>query len=80
MDLIEVLWKQDVDLGYNPSLSVLNTQKESNEDDIEKLKTLLDLKEDKVRLFSEKIFFFENFNLVYPSFRRPTYFRAFVQI
>ncbi|KAL7021794.1 hypothetical protein ACKWTF_012029 [Chironomus riparius] len=46
MDLIEVLWKQDVDLGYNPPLSV--SQKEATaEDDIEKLKALLEMKDDK---------------------------------
>lgn len=49
MDLIEVLWKQDVDLGFNPSLSAPSNQKgTSAEDDIEKLKALLELKEDKV--------------------------------
>lgn len=53
MDLIEVLWKQDVDLGYNPPLPQNNptsTQKEAKvEDDIERLETLLELKDDKVR-------------------------------
>ncbi|KAJ8684051.1 hypothetical protein QAD02_019843 [Eretmocerus hayati] len=46
MDLIEVLWKQDVDLGFTlvePTSAAKNTatstSKES-EDDIEKLKTL----------------------------------------
>lgn len=49
MDLIEVLWKQDVDLGYNPSLSASTSQKETTaEDDIEKLKALLEMKDDKV--------------------------------
>lgn len=51
MDLIEVLWKQDVDLGYNPIIPTLNPtqQKEaSSEDEIEKLKALLELKTDKV--------------------------------
>jgi hypothetical protein len=53
MDLIEVLWKQDVDLGYNPIIPTLNPtaqqQKEANaEDEIEKLKALLELKTDKV--------------------------------
>lgn len=51
MDLIEVLWKQDVDLGYNPIIPALNPaqQKEANsEDEIEKLKALLELKTDKV--------------------------------
>lgn len=51
MDLIEVLWKQDVDLGYNPSTSknLSSIQKEIKiKDDIEKLNTLLELKEDKV--------------------------------
>lgn len=52
MDLIEVLWKQDVDLGYTlPSLP--NPPKESTAEDdienIEKLKALYDLKADKVR-------------------------------
>lgn len=53
MDLIEVLWKQDVDLGYNPSLptsSNPSVQKETKiKEDIDKLNTLLELKEDKVR-------------------------------
>lgn len=52
MDLIEVLWKQDVDLGYNPIIPTLNPtqQKEaSSEDEIEKLKALLELKSDKVK-------------------------------
>lgn len=52
MDLIEVLWKQDVDLGYNPlipTLSPAQQLKEANsEDEIEKLKALLELKTDKV--------------------------------
>lgn len=53
MDLIEVLWKQDVDLGYNPIIPTLNPtaqqQKEAAaEDEIEKLKALLELKTDKV--------------------------------
>lgn len=51
MDLIEVLWKQDVDLGYNPILPTLNSAplKEAESiDDIEKLKALLELKTDKV--------------------------------
>lgn len=51
MDLIEVLWKQDVDLGYNPILPSLNAApvKEAESiDDIEKLKALLELKTDKV--------------------------------
>ncbi|CAO1419455.1 unnamed protein product [Diamesa tonsa] len=50
MDLIEVLWKQDVDLGYNPILPTLNSAplKEAESiDDIEKLKALLELKTDK---------------------------------
>lgn len=45
MDLIEVLWKQDVDLGYNPTNnpSFLPAQKDAKtEDDVEKLKALLD--------------------------------------
>jgi hypothetical protein len=54
MDLIEVLWKQDVDLGYNPlpanNPSLLPAQKEKKaEDDVEKLKALLDLKSDEVK-------------------------------
>lgn len=52
MDLIEVLWKQDVDLGYNPLIPTPNPGqqlKEANsEDEIEKLKALLELKTDKV--------------------------------
>lgn len=54
MDLIEVLWKQDVDLGYNPlpanNPSLLPAQKEKKaEDDVEKLKALLELKTDEVK-------------------------------
>lgn len=52
MDLIEVLWKQDVDLGYNPIIPALNAAAPLKEaesiDDIEKLKALLELKTDKV--------------------------------
>ena len=51
MDLIEVLWKQDVDLGYNPILPTLNAvplKEAESIDDIEKLKALLELKTDKV--------------------------------
>lgn len=56
MDLIEVLWKQDVDLGYNPSQPVSTKQKEASaEDDIEKLKALLESKDDKVRCRSFEI-------------------------
>ena len=42
MDLIEVLWKQDVDLGFTlvePTTPDQTLEKES-EDDIEKLKAL----------------------------------------
>ncbi|EEB18376.1 hypothetical protein Phum_PHUM512690 [Pediculus humanus corporis] len=49
VDLIEVLWKQDVDLGF--SLNNFNSPKEEiqkkevfDEDDIEKLKALEELK------------------------------------
>lgn len=59
IDLIEALWKQDVDLGYNPIVPTLNAeslQKEANSaDDLEKLKALLELKTDKVR---KRRFFF----------------------
>lgn len=58
MDLIEVLWKQDVDLGYNPIIPALNPtqQKEaSSEDEIEKLKALLELKTDKVSFGREDV-------------------------
>lgn len=52
MDLIEVLWKQDVDLGYNPIIPAHNVAQQkkeaSSEDEIEKLKALLELKADKV--------------------------------
>lgn len=49
--MIEVLWKQDVDLGF--SLNTFNVPKEEiqkkvpDEDDIEKLKALEDLKNPK---------------------------------
>lgn len=44
MDLIEVLWKQDVDLGFtpvvDPAKNAETTFKEESEDDLEKLKAL----------------------------------------
>ena len=46
MDLIEVLWKQDVDLGFTlvdpvpTAKSAATSSKKESEDDIEKLKTL----------------------------------------
>lgn len=46
------MWKQDVDLGYTPVIPTANGQpsKETNDatDDIEKIKALLELKDDKV--------------------------------
>jgi hypothetical protein len=69
MDLIEVLWKQDVDLGYNPIMPALNPVQQQKEvenakDEIEKLKALLELKTDKVKcmtfyLFLAPSFYFE---------------------
>uniref|UniRef100_A0A2M3Z738 Uncharacterized protein n=1 Tax=Anopheles braziliensis TaxID=58242 RepID=A0A2M3Z738_9DIPT len=62
MDLIEVLWKQDVDLGFTltnaPATSTApagschtgteaTTTKPDSEDDLEKLKALLEIKNDK---------------------------------
>lgn len=48
-----MLWKQDVDLGFNPLPTnnplLLPAQKEKAEDDVEKLKALLDLKTDEVK-------------------------------
>ena len=65
MDLIEVLWKQDVDLGYNPSLSLPIAQKETTaEDDIEKLKALLEMKDDKVRSNSNLNIYFIEHNMI----------------
>lgn len=65
MDLIEVLWKQDVDLGYNPIIPALNPtqqQKEaSSEDEIEKLKALLESKTDKVKCMTFYLFLALNF-------------------
>lgn len=58
MDLIEVLWKQDVDLGYSPTIPALNLHaaKEAEAtDDVEKLKALLELK-DKVSLWNDNNF------------------------
>lgn len=54
MDLIEVLWKQDVDLGYVPTPTTVRTETSEKDasDDIEKIKALLQLKEDKV-IFSK---------------------------
>lgn len=54
MDLIEVLWKQDADLGFKNPLPSSKSSKDVKEaktenEDIEKLNTLLKLKEDKVK-------------------------------
>lgn len=56
-DLIEVLWKQDVDLGFSlPQTESkkeppLETKKVNDEiDEIEKLQALLDVKDDEVRI------------------------------
>lgn len=53
MDLIEVLWKQDVDLGFTlaapiPSSPKNAATKAETPDDVEKLKALLELKTDEV--------------------------------
>lgn len=70
-EIVEVLWKQDVDLGYtlNPPVksesakSVKPNSTDFNSDDNEKLKALQDLKDGKVSLlpchinFSIKIFY-----------------------
>lgn len=65
MDLIEVLWKQDVDLGFSvenatPKLEKLDPDKSSavdattsvdlENDDLEKLKTLKAINEDKIKV------------------------------
>uniref|UniRef100_A0A182QFT8 Uncharacterized protein n=1 Tax=Anopheles farauti TaxID=69004 RepID=A0A182QFT8_9DIPT len=64
MDLIEVLWKQDVDLGFTLTNAALSTTPEGtgtstsdktsatnikcdSDDDLEKLKALLEIKNDK---------------------------------
>jgi hypothetical protein len=76
MDLIEVLWKQDVDLGF--SLDVANGKGDKPEadlqndspsssismenDDVEKLKTLKAINEDSIKV-SFYLFFF-NINLL----------------
>lgn len=65
MDLIEVLWKQDVDLGFTLTNAAATsttagtrttanagaeaTTKPDSEDDLEKLKALLEIKNDKVQ-------------------------------
>ncbi|XP_055697661.1 segmentation protein cap'n'collar isoform X3 [Phlebotomus papatasi] len=49
-ELIEVLWKQDVDLGFSlapPSTSLKKEESHSAEDDAEKLNALLELKNEK---------------------------------
>ncbi|XP_059621555.1 segmentation protein cap'n'collar isoform X2 [Phlebotomus argentipes] len=49
-ELIEVLWKQDVDLGFSlapPSTSLKKEETHSAEDDAEKLNALLELKNEK---------------------------------
>jgi hypothetical protein len=50
MDLIEVLWKQDVDLGFSlsPPKPVAAGKEKETKEDAEKLKVLLELKENKV--------------------------------
>nr|CAI5826843.1 unnamed protein product [Callosobruchus analis] len=56
MDLIEVLWKQDVDLGFSVENAAPKPDKpdvanenntDTNTDDIEKLKTLQAINKDK---------------------------------
>lgn len=52
-ELIEVLWKQDVDLGFSlapPSTSLKKEESHSAEDDAEKLNALLELKNEKVTI------------------------------
>lgn len=80
MDLIEVLWKQDVDLGYNPIIPALNPtthqQKEANaEDEIEKLKALLELKADKVTFYLFLALNFSSKRLSKRKISTETYFR-----
>lgn len=51
-----MLWKQDVDLGYNPIIPTPNPgqhKESSSEDELEKLKALLELKTDKVSAISK---------------------------
>jgi hypothetical protein len=57
MDLIEVLWKQDVDLGFTivdpaPTAKIVATSSKKELDDVEKLKTLeaINAADDKVGL------------------------------
>jgi hypothetical protein len=51
MDLIEVLWKQDVDLGFSltPPEPITSINQQQTKEDAEKLKVLLELKENKVK-------------------------------
>lgn len=52
-EIVEVLWKQDVDLGYTLTPSKQPPTKEqstSSDDDIEKIKALQDLENDKVKI------------------------------
>lgn len=59
-EIVEVLWKQDVDLGYTLAPVKSNTPKESanvsgpsfSPEDNEKLKALQELKNEKVSYFS----------------------------
>lgn len=78
MDLIEVLWKQDVDLGYNPIIPAHNVAQQkketSSEDEIEKLKALLDLKTDKVCVCNLQ-YFYEYSHLSLSNFVTPMHKR-----
>lgn len=55
-EIVEVLWKQDVDLGYSLTPFVSDDTKlapNQTTDDNEKLKVLEDIKNGKVRVFGE---------------------------
>lgn len=64
MDLIEVLWKQDVDLGFSPvepattlAKKTSTSEKESS-DEIEKLKALEAINATNQKVWKNFIFFF----------------------
>lgn len=79
MDLIEVLWKQDVDLGFSvenatPKLEKLDPEKSSavdattsvDNDDLEKIKTLKAINENKIKVstfsrFLKRFYLFCNY-------------------
>lgn len=82
MDLIEVLWKQDVDLGFSPENATPKPEKleidkkDPNEnteksEDVEKLKALQAINEDSIKVGSYVLRFF-SLNMRFPFSKNRT--------